>query len=635
MDVKDHPVISVLGDQRRFVVPIYQRQYSWREPRLSPFWDDVVAKAEEVLNGQPKFNHFMGALILAPGGDGFTIGSTPKVQVVDGQQRLTTFQLFLAAVREVATRFDMLELTSMVQNYLFVPPMAGDKDPDARFRLVPTPEDKAIFHLIIEGGLPAVKQHHPNFFYKNGNLAGGPNALKAFDFFIWKISEYAKVGLIDEDDPQVVTNDEAVEAPRWRMQALLTALLNHLKLVVITLSDNDDAQVIFETLNSQAEPLLAMDLVRNNIFQRATAQGESAEKLFESKWKPFDQDANFWKADSPRAKPKRPRIDHFLSHALTAQTGAETSLRELYAEYRNFTRPKGKPRFATVAEELDALTVFRPVYHSLEVGGGDDLLSRLGFKLNQFEVSTVYPLVFRVATSSCDNEEKSKIYDLIYSYLVRRAACGLTPKSLNKTFARLVADMIEYGISTTTFVSSFQKQIGDAVRFPRDQEFKNALMSLPIYLMIKRKDRLAEILWELELATRTRYSVNTPRPEGMSVEHILPQTWMTHWPLPDGRLVAADKFTGTDQAMRDAIRTRDTVLHTIGNLTLITVPANATASNRAFGEKKLWLRQSLLALNIPIQENNHWDETAILARSAMLADTAIKLWPGLDSYVKE
>lgn len=632
MDVKDHPVISVLGDQRRFVVPIYQRQYSWREPRLNPFWDDVVAKAEEVLDGQPKFNHFMGALILAPGGDGFTIGSTPKVQVVDGQQRLTTFQLFLAAVKEVGTRLEMPELTSMVHSYLFVPPMAGDRDPDARFRLVPTPEDRTIFHLIIEGGLSAVKQKHPDFFYRNGNLASGPNSLRAFDFFIKKITEYAMAGLINEDEPQIVTKDEAADAPSRRMQALLSALLNHLKLVVITLSENDDAQVIFETLNSQAEPLLAMDLVRNNIFQRASAQGESAEKLFEEKWRPFDQDADFWKADSPRAKPKRPRIDHFLSHALTAQTGAETSLRELYAEYRNFTRPRGRPRFATVAEELDALIVFRPIYRSLEVGGGDPALARLGSKLNQFEVSTVYPLVFRVAASDIDQAEKSRVYDLIYSYLVRRTICGLTPKSLNKTFARIVSDMIELGISAKTFLSSFEKQIGDAVRFPHDEEFKRAFINAPAYELTKRKERLAEILWDLELASRTKYSVDTPRPGGMSVEHILPQTWTTYWPLADGRMVPSDKFTGTDQAMRDAIKIRDSSLHTMGNLTLITVPGNATASNKAFTEKKLWLKQSLLALNLLVLEQPDWDETTIATRAASLAETAVKLWPGPDAY---
>ena len=213
--------------------------------------------------------------------------------------------------------------------------------------------------------MAAAKQKHPESFYKNGNFHGGPNALRAFDFFVRKVEAYAKVGLIDEDAPQIATQDEDEGAPNRRMHALLAALLNHLKLVVITLSENDDAQVIFETLNSQAEPLLAMDPVRNNIFQRASSQGESAEALFDAKWKPFDQDGAFWKADSPRAKPKRPRIDHFLSHALTAQTGAETSLKELYAEYRDFTRPKGKTRFGTVGEELDALTIYRPIYRTL------------------------------------------------------------------------------------------------------------------------------------------------------------------------------------------------------------------------------------------------------------------------------
>ena len=376
------------------------------------------------------------------------------------------------------------------------------------------------------------------------------------------------------------------------MHALLAALLNHLKLVVITLSENDDAQVIFETLNSQAEPLLAIDLVRNNIFQRASSQGESAEALFDAKWKPFDQDGTFWKADSPRAKPKRPRIDHFLSHALTAQTGAETSLKELYAEYRDFTRPKGKTRFGTVGEELDALTVYRPIYRTLEVGGGDPGLTRLGAKLNQFEVSTVYPLVFRVAASDASEGEKGRLYDLIYSYLVRRTICGLTPKNLNKTFARIVSDMIRDGVSVETFLSSFTGQRGDTVRFPGDDDFKTAFVHAPAYELTKRKERLAEILWDLECASRSKYSVDTARPDSMSVEHVLPQTWMTHWPLPDGRMAPADRMSGADQPMLAAIRARDAALHTMGNLTLVTVPGNTSASNRAFPDKRRQLRRS-------------------------------------------
>src|SRR5215217_842126 len=118
MDAKDHPVISVLGDQRRFVVPIFQRQYAWGEARLEPFWDDVVAKAEEALQGKPKFSHYMGALILAPGGDGFIIGVTPRVLVIDGQQRLTTFQLFLVALRDTSKALAITELPALVDNYL-------------------------------------------------------------------------------------------------------------------------------------------------------------------------------------------------------------------------------------------------------------------------------------------------------------------------------------------------------------------------------------------------------------------------------------------------------------------------------------------------------------------------------------
>lgn len=628
MDAKDHPVISVLGDQRRFVVPIYQRQYSWREERLAPFWDDVAAKAEEALQGKPKFSHYMGALILSPGGDGFTIGTTPRVQVVDGQQRLTTFQLFLAALREVADHLGVVDIGEAIRNYLFVRPMSGDTDADARFKLVPTPEDRATFHLIVESGLAAVRAKHPGMFFQNGKVIKkhAPLSIAALAYFVERIETYVRLGLQDDDTPVGAPADEGPDAPVKRLNALLEALLNHLKLVVITLSESDDAQVIFETLNSQAEPLLAMDLVRNNIFHRATGQGESAEALFEAKWRPFD--APFWKADAPRAKPRRPRIDHFLSHALTAQTGEETSLRELYAEYRAFTRPKGKPRFATVEAELEALTTFAPIYQTLEEGGiGDDALIRLGAKLNVWEVSTAYPLVFQIAASPAEPAVKANLYRLIYSYLVRRAVCGLTPKNLNKTFGRLVSLMLAEGVSTQTFAQAFSGQRGDTVRFPDDTQLRNAILTNPVYLWFPRKERLADILWELECASRTKYSVHTPRPANMSIEHVLPQTWTTYWNLPDGRRAPADRITGVDEPMLAAIAVRQAALHTLGNLTLITVPGNTTASNSAFEEKKPWLNQSLLALNLAIVEKAHWDETVIAARGESLAELAIRVWP--------
>jgi uncharacterized protein with ParB-like and HNH nuclease domain len=104
MDADDHKVEAVLKEDRRFIVPLYQRKYQWAEHRLLPFWEDVQAKAAEVLGGESRFEHSTGALIIAPVDIGSQISETPVVQVVDGQQRLTTFQLFLGALREVARR---------------------------------------------------------------------------------------------------------------------------------------------------------------------------------------------------------------------------------------------------------------------------------------------------------------------------------------------------------------------------------------------------------------------------------------------------------------------------------------------------------------------------------------------------
>lgn len=624
----------MLGDQRRFMVPIYQRDYQWREPLLRPFWEDVLAKAEEAEGRAPKFMHYMGALIIAPGADGYTVGVTPKVQVVDGQQRLTTFQLFLAAMREVGDKLGFPEIGQSVQNYIFNRPMSGDVDPHARFKLVPTPQDQAMFYDIIDGGLARVREKNPGLFWTDGKgslrTGSAPNPLRALNFFGIQIERYAYFGRLDADDEKPGEADD-LETQRRRLHALLQALLSHLKLVVITLDEKDDAQVIFETLNSKREPLLAMDLVRNNIFYRAERQGKSAEDLYQTLWRPFDDP--FWKADSPRAKPKRPRIDHFLSHALTAQTGEEASLRELYASYRAFARPHGAPRFATVEEELGALLRFAPIYRGLELAEGGTPLEVLGGKLAVWEVATAYPLVFCVAASQAPEEEKRAIYRLLYAYIVRRALCGFSGKNFNKNFQRMVALLLRDGVSLSAFAATFDQQTGENVRFPDDAEFKTAIRTKPIYQLIHRSERLQDVLWEIEGRLRTRISVNTPRPAEMSIEHVLPQSWMANWPLPDGRDAPADRFSGADPAMLSAVHAREGAVHTLGNLTLVTVPGNIVASNSGFPQKRDWLRQSLLALNLEIIDQPDWNEAAISARGTRIADLAVQIWPGIPSGV--
>jgi hypothetical protein len=302
----------------------------------------------------------------------------------------------------------------------------------------------------------------------------------------------------------------------------------------------------------------------------------------------------------------------------------------LYAEYRAFSRPKGVPRFPTVEGELDALLRFTAPYSLLEQPNADSSIGRLGTKLNLWEVTTVYPLIFCIAIADVDEVAKDQLYRLVYSYLVRRAICGLTPKNLNKTFQRMVSIFLESGVSLESLATAFSDQTGPAVRFPADDEFEAAIREKPVYEMILKKERLIDILWELELRLRDKFSVATPRPNGISIEHILPQRWAKNWILPDGRKAPPDFVTGADETMLVSIAARNGVLHTLGNLTLITVPGNSAASNSAFAEKKQWLKKSLLALNLAIVEDRQsWDLLEINDRAIALSSLAKLIWPSL------
>lgn len=150
MDADDHPVEIILKAARRYMVPLYQRKYQWDDKDLTPFWEDVAAKASEVLEGEIKFEHYVGALILAPVDNGAKYAFTPTLQVVDGQQRLTTFQLFLAALREVSRNHGQDDFIDHINGYLTNVPQSKDTDPLTRFKLTPTPSDRDLFHDIID-----------------------------------------------------------------------------------------------------------------------------------------------------------------------------------------------------------------------------------------------------------------------------------------------------------------------------------------------------------------------------------------------------------------------------------------------------------------------------------------------------
>jgi len=628
MDADDHAVEVILSEGRRFMVPLYQRKYQWADVRLIPFWEDVKAKAGEIIENESKFQHYMGALILSPIGEGAQIGVTPRVQVVDGQQRLTTFQILLASIREVARKHECADIIAHVQDYLFNPLKSKDTDPLTKFKLTPTPSDREVFHDILEKEYKAVRGKYQRHYWgqgvpKNTSL----KALRAYEVFKQNVEEFVMVGPVDveaENEEEQANQESETEKSvvEERLEALLRALLNRMKLVVITLGEDDDAQVIFETLNSKGEPLLAMDLVRNNIFYRAEKEeGTSAEALYKELWDRFD-DA-WWRDPAPFARPKRPRIDHFLAHVLAAETGEKISMRELYAEYRAFAVPKGRPRFGRVEDELRLLERHAPTYMTLEGREEHDAtMAWLGRKLSVWQVTTAYPIALQIAGEDVEDAEREKIARLIYSYIVRRALCGLTAKNLNRVFQAISQKFIKTGPSVAALSEFYAERTGDSTRFPADEEFRQGILSQPAYILAPGM-RIKDVLWELELATRTSFAEKMEMPSGLQTEHVLPVSWTEEWPFPEGEYV--ERWSDDPLAVA-----RKQALHTLGNLTLITGGLNSSSGNKGFLDKRENFKQHTgLFLNKWFSNHEEWHEEQIRQRGEVLAEKAQKIWIGV------
>ena len=327
---------------------------------------------------------------------------------------------------------------------------------------------------------------------------------------------------------------------------------------------------------------------------------------------------------APNSRPIRPRIDHFLAHVLVAESGHKISVRELYAEYRNFAVPKGKPRFSNVEGELKLLERYTPIYRTLEgvEECGSPAIRWLGRKLSTWQVTTAYPIALQMGSQELEENDRQLIAELIYSYLVRRAVCGLTMKSMNQIFQSLAAHFIAQGVSVDSLRAFFAEKESNSIRFPTDKEFRAGILSGNSY-SIAPKTRLVDLLWELELFSRSKMSESISQPDGLWVEHVLPQTWTAEWPFEDGT-------TSNSYSEEASALARNATIHVLGNLTLLTSSLNKSISNRSFSEKRdKFAQHTGLFLNKWFTDKERWTESEIRARGDHLANLAVLRWKGI------
>ncbi len=616
MEAKARPIGKILEERTRFCVPVYQRHYEWeRKEQWEPLWADIEEKAQEVLENTVKnHSHYLGALILVEGKAKH--GQVPIKQVIDGQQRLTTLQVFINALHRIAVRREASTAAAILESHLFNDKPQLMQHPEIeKHKLWPTRYDQAVYADIVDLSFDDLHMKYKEFVFKNGNPVEGraPRLLSCLHFFCNAI-----VAFLDEGQ----SSDWAC-----RLAALSEAVLDHFSIVVISLDEQDDAQTIFSTLNARGKPLSAMDLIRNDIFHRAVATGENAEKLFYERWAEFEEP--FWDADDVQGRLTRKRIEYFLANVLAAEKAEVINLQKIYPEYKTYAHTAA---FPTVDAEISRLLAYAPAYRGLRQPDTKGPLGKIARHLTDWDSTIAFPFVMSVEKELKGNDgDRQEIYAALESYTVRRAYCGLTNKSYNKSFLAAVQFLRMHGWSSNIFGRFLLMQNGDTTRFPADDEFKSAIMTQPVYKQGWER-RVRALLQSLEQALRTTKDDVIAIQAGFTVEHVLPVRWAEHWPLPNGHSVPSEDVYGAsaeyklDPAITEAVRLRETLKHTLGNLTLITQPLNAAIGNGPFTLKREKLSRSALVLNRMICRRPVWNEEEIESRGLLLAERAACLW---------
>lgn len=494
---------ELLEGAKQYQVPLYQRTYAWTSKQLGRLWDDIAQLAEDRATHGPQITHFLGSLVLGPTPDVGPVGVS-KYLVVDGQQRLTTTTLLLAAIRDHRAATESPEHRDRInEQYLVNKWKTGDE----RLKLLPTQADRASYLACIE----------------STPLAGAADQIgEAYRYFRARVAE-----LDDPDDPHDV---ERIEE----------AVLSGLTLVSVTTTRDDNAHRIFESLNNTGLRLTQGDLLRNYLFMRLPSRGPL---VYKNQWLPLQERLSndelellFW-LDAVQRDESVTQGDTYRAQA--ARMDALVGEAAIEAEVERFN-----------ALSLLMERILRP-----ETERHPAVRERLT-RLKEWGTTTVYPLLLhlldRRRQGSTTDDEIARAMLYLESYLVRRVVTNRATAGLNRVLLRAVPEIAEKApvdAAFRTYLSTGRKF------FATDDQVRAAARTVPLYYSGRSNQRKLVLAWlEEDHEARERVDVS-----GCTIEHVLPQTLTPAWK----DMLAAGLEEG--ESVDDA---HAVLVHTLGNLTL-------------------------------------------------------------------
>ncbi|MGV3569869.1 MAG: DUF262 domain-containing protein [Ramlibacter sp.] len=626
MEANPRTITKLFNSQMRYVVPMFQRKYVWsRSPQWETLWEDIVEKANQRASGDDPRPHYLGALIIE-GVKPTSPGEVMRFLVVDGQQRLTTLQILICALRDIARANEWKNLDKTLSRYLEnADPDVMDNPEEEVLKLWPTTLNRDVFKSIVQAGSRAVVETKHPIITPKGKRKPLPrsNLVEAYLYF----SGEARAWIDRASNEKGLTKDAAA-------QALVQSVQNDFCVVEISLSEGDDTQEIFYSLNSQGQPLSQSDLLRSLVFMRAEKEKQNRDEIFDKYWGHFETD--FWSFETKRGGRTYSRLDLGLRFFLMAKTGQMVDARRVNEEYRRWITAK-PPKYPSVREELADFKRHGDAYAKYEAPPPLPLpCTDLRRVVRDFEVSTALPLIMHLELEAgLDDAQRASCLAVVESFLARRIFTGEENKEYNKFFVEVIGSILS--VKGDAVLPALRKKLldggGSTRTWPTNDEVVAKAITREVFEVMP-KAALRLVLERLELWLRTKKSESVEITPSLQVEHVMPQRWWTHWPI-EGKTVPESVARFYHLAMANpefaalapAIRQRNSALHTLGNLTLLNQYLNPAAGNAPFSVKLDEYRASVLQLNRYFAEFKTWDDEAIAERSKLLGEAICSIWP--------
>lgn len=458
MEAKETNFLRFLNSPKQLVIPIYQRTYSWKQKECEQLWKDIQKTGkDDTISG-----HFVGSIVYVEKGL-YQVSALPRLLVIDGQQRLTTLSLLIAALcnhikeKEIKTEINPDRLVSY---YLLNDREEGDE----KYKLILTQSDKHSLFKILE------------------NLE-----------------------LTDEDSARIKENYNFFKEQIEKTD-LNTLYKGISKLIIIDVSldrEKDNPQLIFESLNSTGLELTQADLIRNYILMGL--EQKKQEEIYKNYWFPMEK--GFGHSENSAL------FDSFMRDYLTIKIGRIPTIREIYSEFKQYSS-----KFKEIKDLVEDIFEFSKYFVNLALEKEQDSEIKAAFvDINELKVDVSYPFILIIyqdyVKDKINKVEFLEILRLVESYVFRRAICGVPTHSLNKIFSTLYKKVdpekyLESVKATIILQDSYR-------RIPDDEEFRKEFVIKDVYNFRNRN----YLLRKLENHDRKEL-VDV---ESYTIEHIMPQ----------------------------------------------------------------------------------------------------------------